>query len=119
MAIPYLADIFPKPMRSIVVAVACGLFLFANAQEQGLPHVLAPEELHLIPEYRDTRATLHRSIQAPPTFPVRTMAEWEEVQSLVITWTDYPAILKQIVRYAKEECEVIIVCDDPAASRRC
>ena len=102
-------------MRSIVVAVACGLFLFANAQEQGLPHVLAPEELHLIPEYRDTRATLHRSIQAPPTFPVRTMAEWEEVQSLVITWTDYPAILKQIVRYAKEECEVIIVCDDPAA----
>jgi len=102
-------------MRTILATLAFGAFLFANAQQQGLPHSLAPEELHLIPEYRDSRASLQRSIQAPPTFPVRTMAEWEEVQSLVITWTDYPSILKQIVRYAKEECEVIIVCDNPAA----
>jgi agmatine/peptidylarginine deiminase len=41
------------------------------------------------------------------------MAEWEEVQSLVVTWTSYTGILKQIVRYAKEECEVIIVCSNP------
>ena len=40
------------------------------------------------------------------------MAEWEEVQSLVITWTDYPGILKQIVRAAVQECEVIIATDD-------
>ncbi len=102
-------------MRSIFFALACGLSMLASAQEQGLPHKLAPEELHLIPEYRNTRASLQRSFDGPPAFPVRTMAEWEEVQSLVITWTDYPAILKQIVRYAKEECEVIIVCNDAAA----
>ncbi|MEO5584783.1 MAG: agmatine deiminase family protein [Flavobacteriales bacterium] len=102
-------------MRSIFFALACVLSILASAQEQGLPHKLAPEELHLIPEYRNTRASLQRSINGPPAFPVRTMAEWEEVQSLVITWTDYPAILKQIVRYAKEECEVIIVCNDSTA----
>ncbi|MBL7950762.1 MAG: agmatine deiminase family protein [Flavobacteriales bacterium] len=40
------------------------------------------------------------------------MAEWEEVQSLVVTWTGFPGILKQIVRHAVEECEVIIACED-------
>ncbi|MGB3868983.1 MAG: agmatine deiminase family protein [Flavobacteriales bacterium] len=102
-------------MRTILATLALGAFLVANAQQQGLPHKLAPEELHLIPAYRDSRASLQRSIQGPPEFPVRTMAEWEEVKSLVITWTGFPSILKQIVRYAKEECEVIIVCDNPAA----
>ena len=42
------------------------------------------------------------------------MAEWEEVQSLVITWTSFPGILKQIVRHAVAECEVIIACEDQA-----
>jgi agmatine/peptidylarginine deiminase len=43
------------------------------------------------------------------------MAEWEEVQSVVITWTGFPGILKQIVRAAQEECEVIIACGDQAS----
>ena len=42
------------------------------------------------------------------------MAEWEEVESLVIAWTGFPGILKQIVRYALDECRVIITCDDQA-----
>lgn len=67
-------------MRTILATLALGAFLVANAQQQGLPHKLAPEELHLIPAYRDSRASLQRSIQGPPEFPVRTMAEWEEVQ---------------------------------------
>ncbi|HEX2616054.1 MAG TPA: agmatine deiminase family protein, partial [Flavobacteriales bacterium] len=83
--------------------------------QHGLPHVLAPQEVERIPAYRDSRAGLHRGIETPPDVPVRTMAEWEEIQSLVICWTDYTGILKQIVRYAKDECEVIIVCTDPNA----
>lgn len=102
-------------MRTLLAVVTFGIFLQAQAQEPGLPHILAPEELHLVPHYRDTRSSLLRSIDAPPGFPVRTMAEWEEVQSLVVTWTSFPGILKQIVRHAKEECEVIIVCSDSAA----
>lgn len=85
---------------------------FTASAQHDLPHELAPEEQHLIPAYRDTRAGASRGISTPPAFPVRTMAEWEEVQAVVVTWTSYTGILKQIVRYAKEECEVIIVCDD-------
>lgn len=93
---------------------------FANAQEtpgpgHGLPHALAPSEIPLIRAYRDSHGTGGRGIQTPPSWTPRTMAEWEEIQSLVVAWTDYTGILKQIVRYAKEECEVIIACDDQAA----
>ncbi|MCC7501811.1 MAG: agmatine deiminase family protein, partial [Flavobacteriales bacterium] len=72
-------------------------------------------EVPLIREYRDSRASASRGITSLPTLPIRTMAEWEEVQSLCITWADYEGILKQIVRAAKEECEVIIVCADSTA----
>jgi agmatine deiminase len=47
--------------------------------------------------------------------PVRTMAEWEEIQALAICWAGYDGILKQIVAAAKSECEVIIICDDQNA----
>ncbi len=51
-------------------------------------------------------------ITTPPVSPVRTMAEWEELQSLVITWTDSQAqILAEIVRAAREECTVVIACN--------
>ena len=81
----------------------------------GLPHTLDPSEVPLIRAYRDSPGGPGRGIQAPPSWTPRTMAEWEEIQSLVVAWTDYEGILKQIVRYAKEECEVIIACDDQAA----
>ena len=74
---------------------------------------MTPEERELIPAYKASRAGASRGISVPPDQPVRTMAEWEEVQSVVITWTSFPGILKQIVRAAVLECEVIIACDDP------
>jgi agmatine/peptidylarginine deiminase len=51
-------------------------------------------------------------ITTPPDEPLRTMAEWEEIQSLVITWTSYPNILRQIVAHAQTQCKVIIHCSD-------
>lgn len=82
---------------------------------QDLPHHLAPQEAPLIPAYKATRASAGRGITTPPPFTPRTMAEWEEVQTLVITWTSFPGIQKQIVRAAKQECEVLIVCSDQSA----
>lgn len=100
--------------RAALLALAtCGTIAPLIAQND-LPHALSPSEIPLIRNYRDTRATGSRGITTPPNFPVRTMAEWEEVQSVVITWTSFPGILKQIVRYAKEECEVIIATDNAA-----
>lgn len=40
------------------------------------------------------------------------MAEWEELQALIITWRSQPAILTEIVRAAREECQVIVCCND-------
>ncbi len=40
------------------------------------------------------------------------MAEWEELQAVVITWTSFSAILAEIVRAVRQECEVIIVCNN-------
>ncbi|MCC6939847.1 MAG: agmatine deiminase family protein [Flavobacteriales bacterium] len=97
---------------STTVALVLGSLTMMGQTRQDLPHTLAPDEVPLIPAYRDSRANAGRGIVTPPTFTPRTMAEWEEIQTLVITWTTYPGILKQIVRAAKEECEVLIVCSD-------
>ena len=55
----------------------------------------------------------------PTDLSVRTMAEWEETQALTIAWTSNPnfspisVILREIVRHAKKEVEVIIICTNP------
>lgn len=88
--------------------------LFSFAQENGLPKAISPLEMEMLDTYH---APASSGITNPPYSPVRTMAEWEEIQSLVITWTSYPEVLREIVRYAKEECEVIIVCSNATSVR--
>lgn len=82
-------------------------------KEQNLPAGWAPGEEALLPAYNQMRGSNSRGITTAPNFPVRTMAEWEEIQTLVVTWTSYPDVLTEIVRHAKEECEVIIICNNP------
>jgi len=53
-----------------------------------------------------------RGITTPPTGVLRTMAEWEEIQTLVVTYTGYESIVRQIIDYAQEECEVLVACTD-------
>lgn len=49
----------------------------------------------------------------PPGSPVRTMAEWEESQGYLITWTSYPQMLREIVRHGKQQCRMYVVTDNP------
>lgn len=52
-------------------------------------------------------------LDTPPAYSnIRTMAEWEEVQALTISWKTHPIILKQIVAAAREEVPVIILADN-------
>ena len=102
-----------KRLYTVALFALAALGSFAQ-HERDLPNYLAPWEVPLIRDYRESRAGAGRGITTPPDFPVRTMAEWEEVQSVVIAWTSYEGILKQIVRAAKLECEVIIACDNAA-----
>ena len=51
-------------------------------------------------------------ITTQPIGNLRTMAEWEEVQAICITWTGYKSILAKIVEEVQSECEVIILCNN-------
>jgi len=52
----------------------------------------------------------------PPTEPVRAMAEWEEVEYLVITWEpSFQNILRQIVAAAVNECHVVITTQNQSS----
>ena len=89
-----------------------------NAQDHNgqLPHQLTPAEQQQMPAYLQHQRA-NRSVAQPPASAVRTPAEWEETQGLLITWTSYPTILREIVRYAREECTVYIVTDNATSTQ--
>jgi agmatine deiminase len=77
-----------------------------------LPRGLSPEEKALLPFYVPPQVS-HLLSPLPALRdgqPFRTMAEWEELQAVVITWTSFQAVLAQIVKALQKECRVIIVC---------
>ncbi|MDP2303908.1 MAG: agmatine deiminase family protein [Ignavibacteria bacterium] len=87
------------------------LFLFAaNLLSQDLPHYLTNEEKEKLKTYIPPIGLTEYT--NPPSRQVRTMAEWEELEGIIITWTSYTSILRQIVDYAQEEGKVYIVCSD-------
>ncbi len=86
------------------------LFIFAqNFYSQDLPHLMTEGESVLWKNYNYPVNPLFTS---PPSSPVRGMAEWEELQGVIITWTSQLTILRQIVDYAQEEGIVYIICSD-------
>lgn len=101
--------------------ILCLIYLSQGvfAQEQViLPKGFAPGEELMMDTYLQQVSNPFEqstSITTPPGLPVRTAAQWEEVQALVITWTGFPAILREIVRAAQTECKVIIHCSDSNA----
>ncbi len=86
---------------------------FAQNGEFGLPRGLTEEEKLLIPTYKAPNvSSFSIPVSAIRGSSFRTMAEWEEIQSVVITWTSFQAILAEIVRNLQKECEVIIICNN-------
>jgi agmatine deiminase len=77
-----------------------------------LPNKSKPAELskeaisNYINNYNDKSSSI---ITTQPNGNLRTMAEWEEVQAICITWTGYKSILAKIVEEVQSECEVIIL----------
>jgi agmatine/peptidylarginine deiminase len=96
-------------LSAIIVLLLLGI---NNVEAQELlPIYMTDEEMQQMPFINHNYNT-GRSITTPPTLPIRTAGEWEEVQTLLITWTGFPSILTQIVDAAQEECEVLITCAD-------
>lgn len=83
--------------------------------QQNLPVGFAPGEEMLMNDYLLSRPAAVTGITTPPFSSVRSMAEWEEIQAITVTWTNYTATLTQLVKIIQEECNVIINCTDSNA----
>lgn len=107
-------------MRKFYALAAASLLtvtLFAqNEPSDILPHHLTAKEVQAAIAAGYSRPA-PRGDGAPPSYNnIRSMAEWEEVQALVIGWEGFPSILKRITAAARLECEVIIMTDDVAGT---
>ena len=82
----------------------------AGGQSPVFPHGFAPWELSEDMDFTGNR--IITGFTTPPQSSVRASAEWEEIDALMVTWTDYISTVREIVRYARKECKVYIVCSD-------
>lgn len=101
-------------MKFLYASVALTLFSVnvIAQQSQNLPKGFSADELQIMQSGTYNFNSTTRGVSSEPAFPVRTMAQWEEVQSLVITWTSFPHIQSQMVDAAQEDAEVYIICQD-------
>ena len=77
-----------------------------------LPIELTDMERVNMREYFSSRFS-DRGTETPPGGNIRHSAQWEEIQSFLITWTgQFNSIQTQIVDAAQEECRVLIACSD-------
>lgn len=88
----------------------------SKTEQEVLPRYLTDAEKRLMGNYYENYSFGNRGIETPPTGNLRCAAEWEEVQTLVITWTNqFNSIQSQIIDAAQEECRVLIACSDSNA----
>ncbi len=101
-----------KPIKQQFALVVFILFMsvltFAQ-EETPLPKALTETERSIVSQYQFRNAFVTQA----PTGPIRTAAEWEEVEYLVVRWTpSFQNILRQIVQVGVSECKVIIATQD-------
>lgn len=94
-------------MKKIIYYIVFSIFYsqLASAQEV-LPKYITPTEQLKMDSYLSKFS--QKQATNPPDFPVRTMAEWEEIKAITISWQGYTGVLTEIVREAVDEVEVII-----------
>lgn len=95
----------------IIASVALITSIQQLAAQNSLPVGFSPEEIQLMqsPDYK-APSYLGSGITTPPPGPLRAMAQWEEAQALTVTWTTYTSVLREIVRAARLETQVYIIC---------
>lgn len=97
-------------MKHIYLLLAFVLSSFAIHAQQMLPKGFAPGEQRSFTGLPEVPAAPDVFYSAPQGSDIRTAAEWEEIQALFVTWTSYPTVLKEIVRAARLEVPVYIIC---------
>jgi len=96
----------------LLLTLFFGMSTLYSQETELLPKDFSENEKSIIADFQfyGTRVT------PPPTSPVRTSAQWEEVEYLVIRWTnEFQNIQRQIVQAAVEECKVLITTQNQAS----
>ncbi|MDZ4712421.1 MAG: agmatine deiminase family protein [bacterium] len=99
-------------MKKLSYIIFC-LFISGNLFSQDLPNFMTAKEKEIYKTYQPPFN--NTDDPNPPPSAVRTMAEWEEVQGIIVAWTNFTSIIRQIVDYAQDEGSVFIVCTDSNA----
>ena len=97
-------------MRYLLLITVCLTLGVANAQEVNLPKSFAKGEKEMMSNYLENLSPSGNS--EPPINKPRSLAEWEEMQGVFISWKSYQSILKEIVRFAQDEAKVYITAAD-------
>lgn len=85
---------------------------------QTLTRDFAPGEKALMPKYLSNVITKESKRNNELTSPVRSMAEWEELQGLIISWdNNFRDIQAEIVRNTIPQCNIIIACKNEESVR--
>lgn len=100
-----------KHLKISLVFALLFLFFFQTVKAQDLPKSLTPEEKIIMKDYYFNNFN-SKGYSYPPSSQVRSAAEWEEIEGLIVVWTSYTSVIREIVRNAVNECKVYIVCSD-------
>jgi agmatine/peptidylarginine deiminase len=105
-----------KPLSLIAIVLILANLNFAQ-NESGLPIWSTPEEILQIESGQiDFGLVGDRNTTDPPSgSEIRTPGQWEELQAVMLTWTSYQPILRQLVSAIQPEVEVWIVTLDSNA----
>jgi agmatine/peptidylarginine deiminase len=99
-------------MKNLLLFGLTLLYSSVFSQEIALPRGLSDQEKSVMAwEQFVTPTSAFAYIPTPPPYPVRHMAEWEELQALAITWRAFPGILTEIAYHAAQEVKVTIFCN--------
>ncbi len=98
-------------MKRVLLLLA--VFSGGWAAAQNLPERLTPDEQNLLPGYTIPYHTFnersYNSSFSPPATAPRTMAEWEESQGYLVTYTTYNSMIRDIISNGKQECRMYVV----------
>lgn len=101
-------------ISTLLTLLAIPFFTLAQEDPDFLPRYLTVDEIQRASEERYEAPVLERALNTPPSKPnIRAAAQWEEVQAITISWKGYTGILKQIVHASVNECEVVILTENP------
>ena len=100
--------------RFILFFALTFIWIQAVGQDPACSHAMTLEEQQAMAAYlKNYHNNSNRATPTPPPGQVRTMAEWEPIQALILSWTGQPTIQREIVRAAVKECKVIILTTNP------